>query len=55
MCDKFLKRFLYLSSSLKLEGIGVTIHSHRTDMEYKKLIKADPNKSKALEKKEAAS
>ena len=30
-------------------------HSHFTDMEYKKLIKVDPNKSTSLEKKGAAS
>ena len=54
-CDKFLKLFLDLSSSLKLSGIDVTTHSHLTYMECKKLIKADPNKSKTLAKKEADS
>ena len=53
-CDKFLKRFLDLKSSLKLSGIDMTTCSHLTDMEYKKLVKADPNKSTTLAKKDAA-
>ena len=55
MCEKFLKRFLDLSSSLNISGIDVTTHSHLTDMKCKKLVKADPNKSTALAKNEAAS
>ena len=53
-CDTFLKRFLDLISSLKLSGIDVTTHSHLTDIEYKNLVKAEPNKSTALANKEAA-
>ena len=53
--NKFLKGFLDLSSSIKLSSIDVKNHSHLTDMEFKKLIKSDLNKSKALAKKEAAS
>ena len=49
--EKLLKRFLYLSSPLNISGIGVKTHSHQIDMECKKLIKADPNKSKASAKK----
>ena len=55
LCKKNLKRFLYLSSSLNISGIDVTVHSHLIDIEYKKLIKADANKSTSLAKKETAS
>ena len=51
----FLKRFLDLSSSFKISGIDMTTQSHLIDMECKKLIKADPNKSTELAKKEATS
>ena len=54
-CENFLECYLDLSSPLKLLGIDVTTHSPLTYMECKKLIKADPNKSTASEKKEAAS
>ena len=50
----FLRRFLYLSSSLKLSGIDVMSQSHLADMEFKKLIKADPSKNATLAKKEVA-
>ena len=53
--DKFLKCFLDLSSLLDISCIDVTNHSHLTDMECKELIKSEPNKSKILAKKEAAS
>ena len=50
-----MKRFLDLSSPLKLSGIDVTTHSHLIDMECKNMIKADPKKSTALANKKAAS
>ena len=49
-CDKFLKRFLGLISSVKLSGIDVTTQSNLKDMEYKKLIKSEPNNSIAFTK-----
>ena len=52
-CDKFLKRFLDLISSLKLSGVDVTTHSHLKDMEFKKIIKEEPKKNTELIKKEA--
>ena len=54
-CDKLMKIFQCISSSLKLSGINMTTHSHLTYMEYRNLIKSDSNKSTALTKKEAAS
>ena len=54
-CDKLMKHFLDLSLYLKLSGIDVINHSHLTDMEYKNLVKLDPNNSTTLAKKEAAS
>ena len=54
-CNKFPKRFLDRISSLNISGIGVTTHSHMTDMECKKLTKADPSKNVTLAKNEAAS
>ena len=39
-----MKGFLDLSSSFKLSGIDMTNHSQLTDMEYKKLVKADKKK-----------
>ena len=52
-CDKFLKRFLDLISSLKLSGVDLTTHSHLKDMEFKKIIKEEPKKNTELIKKEA--
>ena len=49
------KRFLDLSSSLKLSGIDVTAHIDLTDTEKKKLMTAYPYKNKKLAKKEATS
>ena len=43
--DKFLKRFLDLSSPLNISGTEVTTHSNLKDMECNKLIKVVPNKS----------
>ena len=53
-CDKFLKCFQDLSSSLKLSGIETKNHSHLQDIEYKKLVKSYPKMSTTLAKKEAA-
>ena len=50
-----MKHLLDLSLSLKLSGIDVINHSHLTDMEYKNVVKSDPNNSTTLAKKEAAS
>ena len=49
-----MKRFLDLSSYLKIPDIKLTTHSHLVDMECNNLIKLDPNKSTASVKKEAA-
>ena len=54
-CDKFMKHLLDFRSPLNMSDIDVRNQSHLTDKEYKKLVKADPNKSTTLEKKEAAS
>ena len=54
-CVKFLKRFLDLSSPLKLSGTNMTTHINLIDMKYKNLVKADPNKSTALAKKDSTS
>ena len=51
---KILKHFLDLISSLNILGIYAMTYSHLPDIEYKKLIKEDPNKSTALANKEAA-
>ena len=40
---------------LQAFGIDMTTHSWLTDIEYKKLVEVDPNKSTTLAKKKAAS
>ena len=54
-CNKFLKRFLNLSLSLKISGIDVTTNRHLIDTDNKNMTTADPNKNTILANKEATS